>query len=95
MKFQIIKIGSIIAINIIIDSFTLLLLLAGNLDDGEKLWFIQYYCKITNVTLSDKESLVPPSAPVSLCLHVFAFCVNYRWYFRVDIISGKWHLRVF
>ena len=42
-------------------------LFTGHLDDNEKLWFIHYYCKITSVTLSDnKESLVPPSAPVSL-----------------------------
>ena len=47
--------------------FITLLLFTDHLDDNEKLWFIHYYCKITSVTLSDnKESLVPPSAPVSL-----------------------------
>ena len=59
-------------VTIIINLFTVLLLFTGHLDDSEKLWFIQYYCKITNVTLSDKESLVPPSAPVSLCTHVLS-----------------------
>ena len=63
-----------------INLFTTLLLslFTGHLDDNEKLRFIRYYCKITSVTLSDnKESLLPPSAPVSLLsVHVFVLFIN-------------------
>ena len=42
-------------------------IVTGHLDDNEKLWFIHFYCKTVNATLSDnKESTaLATSTPVS------------------------------
>ena len=45
-------------------------IITGHLDDSEKLWFIHFYCKIVNTTLSDNKESNPATTTTPVSNHV-------------------------